>query len=295
MTPSNRSNAGVARAETAAFPDKESAGAKRVPSKSPRAKLWRTATPIIFMILLLAAWQFGVHLFHTPIYMLPAPTDIWEATKSGWADLLRATGNTFISAFCGFILSVILGNLIALLMMASRWIRWSIQPYAVVLQTIPVVAIAPLIVIWLGPGMRSIIFISLIVAIFPIISNTNLGLASTERNLLQLMQMYKVSTWSMTWKLRIPFALPYMLGGMKISSGMAVIGAIIGEFVAGIGGAKGGLGMAITSAAVQMHTSFLFACTIAASILGIVFFMAVSALSHYALRNWHESALGSDH
>ncbi|GLX67201.1 ABC transporter permease [Paenibacillus glycanilyticus] len=265
-----------------------------VRKKKNRSLLYKTITPIAFIIILIGLWQLGVRVFETPKYLLPAPSDIWKATLKGFPDLMQAAGNTFIAALFGFLLSVVLGTAVALLMMASKWIRWGIQPYAVVLQTIPVVAIAPLVVIWLGPGMNSIVFISLIVAIFPIISNTNLGLSSTDRNLMQLMQMYKSSTWTMTWKLRFPYALPYMLGGMKISSGMAVIGAIIGEFVAGIGGGKGGLGMAITSAAVQMQTSFLFACTIAASLLGMAFYLTVAAISHYSLRHWHESAIRSD-
>lgn len=259
-----------------------------------RQLIYKTITPIAFIVILLAVWQFGVRIFDTPKYLLPAPTDIWKATRKEFPDLMQAAGNTFVAALLGFLLSVVLGTAVALLMMISKWIRWGIQPYAVVLQTIPVVAIAPLVVIWLGPGMNSIVFISLIVAIFPIISNTNLGLSSTDRNLIQLMQMYKSSTWTTVWKLRFPYALPYMLGGMKISSGMAVIGAIIGEFVAGIGGGKGGLGMAITSAAVQMQTSFLFACTIAASLLGMAFYLTVASISHYTLRHWHESAIRSD-
>ncbi|SFE88316.1 NitT/TauT family transport system permease protein [Paenibacillus catalpae] len=262
--------------------------------KKHRQLIYKTATPMAFILLLLALWQLGVRIFDTPKYLLPAPSDIWQAARKGFPDLMQAAGNTFIAALLGFLLSVALGTAVALLMMASKWIRWGIQPYAVVLQTIPVVAIAPLVVIWLGPGMNSIVFISLIVAIFPIISNTNLGLSSTDRNLIQLMRMYKSGTWMMTWKLRFPYALPYMLGGMKISSGMAVIGAIIGEFVAGIGGGKGGLGMAITSAAVQMQTSFLFACTIAASLLGMAFYLTVAAISHYSLRHWHESAIRPD-
>ncbi|MCK9863009.1 ABC transporter permease [Paenibacillus sp. ATY16] len=263
-------------------------------TKKHRQLVYKTATPVVFILFLLAIWQLGVRLLNTPKYLLPAPSDIWRAALKGFPDLLQAAGNTFAAALLGFLLSVLLGTAVALLMMASKWIRWGIQPYAVVLQTIPVVAIAPLVVIWLGPGMNSIVFISLIVAIFPIISNTNLGLSSTDRNLVQLMRMYKSGTWTTVWKLRFPYALPYMLGGMKISSGMAVIGAIIGEFVAGIGGGKGGLGMAITSAAVQMQTSFLFACTIAASLLGMAFYLSVAAISHFTLRHWHESAIGSD-
>ncbi|WP_054940658.1 ABC transporter permease [Paenibacillus ihuae] len=259
-----------------------------------KATFYKTATPIAFLFIIMILWQAGVKIFDIPKYLLPSPTDIITASIDRRSDLLSAFKNTFVAAFFGFILSLIIGNAVAMLMMASRWIRWSIQPYAVVLQTIPVVAIAPLIIIWLGPGLNSIIFISLIVAVFPIISNTNLGLSSTDRNLVHLMQMYKASPWNRIWKLRIPNAMPYILGGMKISSGMAVIGAVIGEFVAGIGGAKGGLGIAITSAAVQMQTSYLFSCAIAASLLGVAFYLVVSMVSYIVLRNWHESAIQSD-
>ncbi|SDX50781.1 ABC transporter permease [Paenibacillus sp. CF384] len=248
------------------------------------------APPIILMLAVLVIWQVITVIFDLPRYILPSPAAIAKAASERGGDLLRSAFNTSLSAFFGFLLSIVIGNLTALLMTASKWVQRSLSPYAIVLQTIPVVAVAPLIVIWFGTGMNSIIIISFIVAVFPIISNSNLGLNATDHNLVNLMRMYNGTGWKMMWKLRIPYAMPYILGGMKISCGLAVIGAIIGEFVAGIGGAKGGLGIAITSAAVQMQTPYLFACAITASLLGMIFFAGISILSHYVLRHWHESA-----
>jgi NitT/TauT family transport system permease protein len=253
-----------------------------------------SAPPIVLLIGLLVVWQLVTVIFSIPGYILPAPSQIAKAAYERSGDLMQSAFNTCLAAFFGFLLSIIIGNMVALLMAASKWVRRSLSPYAIVLQTIPIVAIAPLIVIWFGTGINSIVIISFIVAVFPIISNTNLGLSATDNNLINLMRMYNGTGWKMMWKLRIPFAMPYILGGMKISCGLAVIGAIIGEFVAGIGGAKGGLGIAITSAAVQMQTPYLFACAIIAALLGMIFFLAISFISYLFLRNWHESAVKSE-
>jgi NitT/TauT family transport system permease protein len=252
------------------------------------------APPILLFIGVLSVWQLVTYIFSIPSYILPAPSQIAKAASERSGELLQSAFNTSLAAFLGFLLSIIIGNMVALLMAASKWVRRSLSPYAIVLQTIPIVAIAPLIVIWFGTGINSIVVISFIVAVFPIISNTNLGLSATDNNLINVMRMYNGTGWKMMWKLRIPFALPYILAGMKISCGLAVIGAIIGEFVAGIGGAKGGLGIAITSAAVQMQTPYLFACAIIATLLGMIFFIAISFISYLMLRNWHESAVKSE-
>jgi NitT/TauT family transport system permease protein len=252
------------------------------------------APPILLFIGVLSVWQLVTYIFSIPSYILPAPSQIAKAASERSGELLQSAFNTSLAAFLGFLLSIIIGNMVALLMAASKWVRRSLSPYAIVLQTIPIVAIAPLIVIWFGTGINSIVVISFIVAVFPIISNTNLGLSATDNNLINVMRMYNGTGWKMMWKLRIPFALPYILAGMKISCGLAVIGAIIGEFVAGIGGAKGGLGIAITSAAVLMQTPYLFACAIIATLLGMIFFIAISFISYLMLRNWHESAVKSE-
>jgi NitT/TauT family transport system permease protein len=252
------------------------------------------APPIVLVVALLAAWQVATFWLAIPQYILPSPVAIWQAIVENFGDLMRATANTFVAAIAGFLLSIVIGNGVALMMAGSKWIQRSIYPYAVVLQTIPIVAVAPLIVIWFGSGLSAIVIISFIIAVFPIISSSNLGLSATDANLVQLMRMYGGGGWRMMWKLRIPFALPYILGGMKISCGAAVIGAIIGEFVAGIGGAQAGLGIAITSAAVQMQTAYLFACAITASLMGVLFFLVVAGLAHLMLRNWHESAMASE-
>jgi NitT/TauT family transport system permease protein len=276
-------------------PAANQAEAPRSPEPTWLAKtLPLVAPPIVLVIVLLAVWQIATVWLAIPPYVLPSPLDIWRAIVENFAELMHETWNTFVAALAGFVLSIVIGNGVALMMAASKWIQRSIYPYAVVLQTIPIVAVAPLIVIWFGSGLTAIVIISFIIAVFPIISSSNLGLSATDANLVQLMRMYGGSGWRMMWKLRIPFALPYILGGMKISCGAAVIGAIIGEFVAGIGGAQAGLGIAITSAAVQMQTAYLFACAITASLMGVLFFLVVAGIAHLMLRSWHESAMASE-
>jgi NitT/TauT family transport system permease protein len=177
------------------------------------------------------------------------------------------------------------------LLASSRILEVSLYPYAVILQTIPVVAIAPIIVIWFGSGFNSIVIISFLIGFFPVVSNTLMGLNSVDKNMGDLFTLYNASKWQTMWKLRIPAAMPYMMSGLKISCTLAIVGAITGEFIAGIGGGRGGLGYAITVAAVQLKTPYLFACAITGAIFGIGFYLLVSSASRFMLKSWHESAM----
>jgi NitT/TauT family transport system permease protein len=247
--------------------------------------------PAVVFVLFLLVWQGAVTALGVPAYLLPGPWRIGETALNRWRDLAEATAATFESAVLAFGLAVVVGTLVALAMSQSKLLERSIYPYAIMLQTIPVVAIAPLIVIWLGAGMPAVVCIGFIIAVFPVISNTTVGLTSTDHNLVNLMEMYNATWWQRLIKLRFPAALPYIMAGLRISSGLAVIGVIVGEFIAGIGGLRGGLGYTITNAAGRLDMPYLFAAALTSSLLGIVIFIVINMISDRSLRHWHESSV----
>lgn len=247
--------------------------------------------PVLAFIAFLSLWQLIPLLFGIAPFILPKPTDVIQAALENWTLLSPAIQITLGEAIIGFLLSAIIGIFVSVLLASSRILEINIYPYAIILQTIPVVAIAPIIVIWFGSGFNSIVIISFIFGLFPIISNTLMGLNSVDKNMQELFTLYNASKWQSMWKLRIPAALPYITAGLKVSSTLTILGAITGEYIAGIGGGKGGLGYAITVAAVQLKTPYLFACGIASAIFGIVFYLLVSYLSNMLLKSWHESAM----
>jgi NitT/TauT family transport system permease protein len=225
-------------------------------------------------------------------YLLPGPQEVAAAVLENVGVLGLATIATLRESICGYALSIAVGIALAALLSQSRLLERSIYPYAVLLQTVPVVAIAPLVVLWFGYNELSVVIVSFIMSLFPIINNTLLGLRSTSRNLTELFQLHTPSRWTAFWKLRFPSALPHTFAGLRISAGLSVIGAIVGEFIIGSGNAQGGLGVQIIFAQGRMYTALLFAEVIAATGLGFLFFLSVSGIGRLLLRNWHESAGG---
>jgi NitT/TauT family transport system permease protein len=251
------------------------------------ARAW---PPVAVLAVLLLIWQGAIDLFSIQPYIVPGPV---ETVRGGWAaraDLGVALRATFVDSLLGLGLSIVLGLLIALLIARFKTLERGLLPYAVVLQTIPIIGIAPLIILWIGTGDAAIVTMALIIGIFPIISSASLGLISTDHNLLNMAILYNASGWQQLIKLRLPNAVPYILAGVRISSGLAVIGAIVGEFFAGTGGAEGGLGDLIQIANRNLQTDELFAAILLSSLLGILIFVAVNAISYLWLRNWHESS-----
>jgi NitT/TauT family transport system permease protein len=267
----------------------------KVPIKESKRKSLKIQNeiipPIAVFVFFLSFWQFGAHLFQIPNYLLPKPTDIFQAAVSNWDNLITAVFTTITEAVIGFVFSVIGGVLGAILMASSKLLEKSLYPYAILLQTIPIVAIAPIIVIWFGSGMNAIVIIAFTIGFFPMLSNTLIGLNSTSSGMIHLLKLYQASKWQIMWKVRIPAALPYIMAGLKISCTLAVIGAIVGEYISGIGGGAGGIGYAITVASSRLETAYLFACGISAAILGIVFFLIVNLISKLLLGSWHESEM----
>ncbi|MDF2958725.1 MAG: transporter [Paenibacillus sp.] len=256
--------------------------------------LKRVIPPVIAFIVFIGGWQLLVSLFNIPVYLVPKPTDIVHAAVENRHDLWVSVSTTTIEAVIGFFLSVVLGVSGAILLASSKIIERSVYPYAIILQTIPIVAIAPLIVIWFDAGMNAIVIIAFLIGFFPMLSNTLIGLNATDHNMSNLFYLYNANPFQTMWKLRIPAALPYIVAGLKISCTLCVIGAIVGEYIAGIGGDKGGLGYAITYAAARLKTAYLFACGLSASVLGIGFFLLVNAFAKWMLSSWHESEMSRD-
>ncbi|WP_338448556.1 ABC transporter permease [Niallia oryzisoli] len=247
--------------------------------------------PMIAFVVFMGLWQFVPMILDIKPFILPKPTDVLNAAIQDWNLLWPAIQITITESVIGFILSAVIGIGISILLASSRILEISLYPYAVILQTIPVVAIAPIVVIWFGSGFNSIVMIAFLIGFFPVVSNTLMGLNSVDKNMGDLFTLYNASKWQMMWKLRIPAAMPYVMSGLKISCTLAIVGAITGEYIAGIGGGKGGLGYAITVAAVQLKTPYLFACGISGAVFGIVFYLTVSWFSRFMLSSWHESAM----
>jgi NitT/TauT family transport system permease protein len=256
--------------------------------------LRRAIPPLLTFVIFIGGWELLLSLLGTPPYLFPKPTNIFQAAHNSWNNLTVSVFTTILESVIGFVFSIILGVSAAVVLALSKTVEKSVYPYAIILQTIPIVAIAPIIVIWFGPGLNSIVVIAFLIGFFPMLSNTLIGLNSSDHNMKNLFYLYNASRLQVMWKLRLPAALPYIVGGLKISCSLSVIGAIVGEYVAGIGGIKGGLGYAITVAAGRLQTPYLFACGLAASALGIGFFLIVNAFSKWMLSSWHESEMRTE-
>lgn len=253
------------------------------------------AAPLLVGVLVLLMWQFTVMAFEVPKYLVPSPVDIGQSLVADFGSLFNALLMTLKVTFLAFAIAVIVGVAASLLFVQSKWIEISLFPYAVLMQVTPVVAIAPLIIIWVNDTTWALTICAVIVAIFPIISNTTLGLRSVDPNLLSMFRMYRTSRWQELVRLRIPSALPYFFGGLRISSGLALIGAVVAEFVAGTGGAQAGLAYMILQSGYNLQIPKMFAALILITLTGILLFALMVWMSDRALRNWHESALKVEH
>jgi NitT/TauT family transport system permease protein len=245
----------------------------------------------VALLALFGWWLLSATVYAGKGFLLPSPQEVAAAVLENAGVLMLASLTTLKEATFGYLLAIIGGIALAALLSQSRLLERSIYPYAVLLQTVPVVAVAPLIVLWFGYNERSVVVISFIMALFPIVNNTLLGLKSTSRTLVELFALHNKSRLTAFWKLRLPSALPSIFAGLRISAGLSVIGAIVGEFIIGSGNSQGGLGVQIVFAQGRMYTSLLFAEVIAATLLGFFFFLVVSVIGRLLLRHWHESAL----
>jgi NitT/TauT family transport system permease protein len=270
-----------------------SASAER-PRPSPAQRLERIvriAAPIAIGCLALALWEAIVAIYAIPHYILPGPSLVLRSLIHDWGTLFPSLLVTLQITFMALGVATIGGVALAILFTTSKWLELSLFPFAVILQVTPIISIAPLILIYVDNVYMALLICAWIVAFFPILANTTLGLNSADHNLVDLFQLYGASRWQMLWHLRLPSAMPYFLGGLKIAGGLSLIGAIVAEFAAGTAGAGSGLAYRILEAGYRLNIPRMFAAVILISITGIVIFMAFSLLSHLVLRRWHESAV----
>ena len=247
----------------------------------------RIVAPVILGSLMLVLWEGAVRMAGIPPYILPGPILVAQTLVDDWATLAPSLLVTVEITLQALAAAVIVGGLLAVLFSLSRWIELSLFPYAVILQVTPIVAIAPLIIVWANNVELSLLICAWLVAFFPILSNTILGLRSVDPNLLSLFELYGAGRWRTLIHLRLPSALPYFLGGLRISGGLALIGA-------GSAGQGSGLAYRILESGYQLRIPRMFAALALISAAGIVIFLLLTLLSHLLLRHWHESALAPE-
>ncbi len=264
-----------------------------IPRRSPLKRILAVwLPPVVGLILLLVIWIALIRWKHTPPLLAPSPGDIINGMRDNHGDLLTALWSTANEVLEGLGLSIILGAALAILMSQARWLERAIFPYTTLAQTIPIFAVAPLVYQIAGDGHTAIVGVALLVAIFPIIANTSLGLASVDAGQINLFRMYNASRLQELTQLRLPSAIPYMLTGIRVSSGLAVIGAIVGQFLLGTGDPSGGgIGYEIQVGSYNGDWGLVGAAAIMAALLGIAVFIVLGILSNLALRRWHESAV----
>ncbi len=258
-----------------------------------RQKLIESVLPTLAFVLALGGWEFVVWWKTIPPYILPAPSLILITLVKDWSTLFASLLVTLHITFEALAAAALGGVVLALLFAQSRIIERAFFPFAVMLQVTPIVAIAPLLLIYLSAN-TAVLVCAFLVAFFPILSNTVLGLASADHNLLDLFQLYRASRWQQLRWLRIPSALPYFLGGLRIAGGLALIGAIVAEVAAGSAGQGAGLAFRIVESGFLLNIPRMFAALLLISVAGIMIFLLTTALSHLLLRRWHDSARGRE-
>jgi NitT/TauT family transport system permease protein len=258
-----------------------------------KARLVRILLPIIVLAAGVAAWDLVVRIYNIPPYVLPGPGAVLKTLIDDWNLLSQSLLTTLWTTLEGFLAAAIGGIALALLFNQSKWLEYSLLPYAIILQVTPVIAIAPLLLIYL-PQQTAVIVCAWIVAFFPVLSNTTLGLNSVDRNLAGLFQLYGASRVQTLRYLKLPSALPYILGGLRIAGGLSLIGAVVAEIAAGSAGAGSGLAYRIAESSYRLNIPRMFAALLLLSAAGIVIYMLLALASHLVLRRWHESALGKE-
>jgi NitT/TauT family transport system permease protein len=251
----------------------------------------KIAAPLLVGAVLVLLWEALVRGYDIPPYILPGPFLVGETLWHDAPGLLAALLVTLRITLAALVAAIIVGGGVAILFAQSRLLALSFFPYAVILQVTPIVAIAPLIIIWVDNTFAALLVCAWLVAFFPIVANTTLGLNSADRNLVDLFRLYRASRWQVLRYLRLPSALPYFLAGVRISGGLALIGAVVAEFVAGTGGAETGLASRILEAGYRLEIARMFAALLLLSLTGVAIFAALSWLSSRLLARWHDSAL----
>jgi NitT/TauT family transport system permease protein len=251
----------------------------------------RFAGPLAVAFLSLLVWEYGVRANGIPHYVLPSPSLVAATLVQDWGTLWPSLLITLEITVMALAVATLGGALLAVLFAQSRLLELTLFPYAVILQVTPIVAVAPLILIYVESTYVALLICAWIVAFFPILSNTTLGLRSADHNLVSLFQLYGASRWQTLLHLRLPAAMPYFLGGLRIAGGLSLIGAVVAEFAAGAGGTGSGLAYRILEAGYRLNIPRMFAALVLISAVGILIFGVFTLVSHLSLRKWHESAV----
>lgn len=259
-----------------------------------RARVNRIAKwtlPALVLVLSILSWHLYVTLKEIPHYVLPGPVMVFRQLLDDWGMLFAAMMVTTRLTLLALLFAVLGGVALAVLFTQSRFAEMSLFPYAVILQVTPVIAVAPLLQIYVDSAFRAALICAWIVAFFPILSNTTTGLKSADHNLRDLFSIYGATRWQRLRYLQAPAALPYFLGGLRVAGGLALIGAVVAEFVIGRAGTGLGLASTLLEASYRFNFGRLYAALILISCMGVVIFACTSIISHLLLRKWHESAV----
>ena len=250
----------------------------------------RVALPMVVFALVIAVWAAAVWFWQIKPYVLPPPSLVVQTLVADWSLLSQSLLVTLTTTLEGFVLASVGGFGLAVLFNQSRYVEYSLYPYAVILQVTPVIAIAPLLLVYLAQS-TAVLVCAWIVAFFPVLANTTLGLRSVDRNLADLFALYGASPARVLWDLKLPASLPYVLGGLRIAGGLSLVGAVAAEIAAGSGGAGSGLAFRIMEAQYRLNIPRMFAALLLLCVAGLVIFYLLALVNHLALRRWHESAL----
>jgi NitT/TauT family transport system permease protein len=250
---------------------------------------WRWLAPVLAVAAFVLAWEGAVRAYEIPPYLLPAPTLVAQTLVEHFGSLMQSWWVTVKITFTALALAVAGGVLLAALFALSRWVEWSLTPFAVVLQVTPIIAIAPLIMILTDSATATVLICAFIVAFFPILANTVTGLRSADANLRDLFRLYRASRWQTLRHLLVPSALPYFLTGLKIAGGLALIGAVVAEFTAGAAGRNTGLASRILEAAFRTEIPKMFAALVLVSATGVMMYLLFAGVARLVLRRWHDS------
>ncbi|MEO0830581.1 MAG: ABC transporter permease [Pseudomonadota bacterium] len=266
-------------------------------ARARRARINRIAKwtlPSLVMVLTILAWHLYVTIGEVPHYILPGPVRVAQSLFADWAVLWPALLVTSRLTILALIMAIVGGVALAVAFTQSKWAEMSFFPYAVILQVTPVIAIAPLLQVYVESAFVAALLCAWIVAFFPILSNTTIGLKSADHNLEDLFTIYGATRWQRLRYLAVPSALPFFLGGLKIAGGLALIGAVVAEFVIGRAGTGLGLASTLLEASYRFNFGRLYAALILISGMGVLIFAITSLISHLALRSWHESAISRE-
>mgnify|MGYP003583559191 FL=1 len=279
--------------QSARAPARARPAAPRVPLMA-QPRVQRVVYPVLVGLVLIALWQGVVTAMELPAYLVPSPLLMLKTLFTDWAALGASLWVTVKITVLAFVVATVAGVLISFVFVQSKRIETALFPYAVLLQVTPIVAVAPLIIIWVKDPTASMVICAALVALFPIISNTTLGLRSVEPDLQSYFMLNRATRLQTLLRLRIPSALPYFFGGLRISSGLALIGAVVAEFVAGTGGQGAALAYQILQAGFQLNIPRMFAALLLISLTGVALFVLMAWLTRVALGSWHASETSHD-